>query len=232
MAIGRPAGLDDGNGRQVPGCYILVKVLGVLEVRRALGGVGHDFGFVVEGVADVAVGVERAAGIGDVCIPAVAVVFPGNVFRRQCVANALDGGSGERKRIRGRKRRRTVAVEAGVVVVEDVVVSGFTVGFNRACQRSQIIHDGSNAGLAEVGAVHVAAAASATRSSVAVVVIPVVGAGLRVRIFDLIGRWGQRFAFAIAVPDGIGEAELNVIGHGAAHHGLMEVVAQGVLPGQ
>ena len=39
-------------------------------------------------------------------------------------------------------------------------------------------------------------------------------------------------ALAVAVPDRIGEAELDMVGHSAAHHGLMEIVAQRVVIGQ
>jgi hypothetical protein len=63
-------------------------------------------------------------------------------------------------------------------------------------------------------------------------IVPVVGTGLRVGIFDLLGGRSGDVAVAIAIPQSIGVAEHDVVGAGAAHYGLMHVVVQGVVVSQ
>src|SRR5580700_5237847 len=62
MAVHEPARLDERDGGNVAGCDVIVELAGVLEVRAADGGVGHDGGVVLERVADVAVLVRIGDG--------------------------------------------------------------------------------------------------------------------------------------------------------------------------
>src|SRR5215470_13948924 len=59
--------------------------------------------------------------------------------------------------------------------------------------------------------------------------VNIVRSGLRIRIGNNAGGRGCRIAFTIAPEDGVAKAEHYVVCAGAAHYGLMEVIAHGVL---
>src|ERR1700688_814042 len=106
MSVNPAAGLHVGNCGKVAALEVLVQVFGVLQVCGADGGVGHDFGFVLEGVANVAVLIAFGADgsvvelilIGQVRVPLVAVILPGDVSCHQHVRDGVlfSGRNGER----------------------------------------------------------------------------------------------------------------------------------------
>ena len=88
----------------------------------------------------------------------------------------------------GRKRecgvgrfQASIADVAGVVVVKQVVGAGRAAWADGGTQGLQVVHDRGHTGLAQVGAIAVAAA------GIAVLIVPVVGTGLRIGIFNLLG---------------------------------------------
>src|ERR1700736_2910386 len=105
MSVNPAAGLHIRNRWEVAALDVFVEVLGVLQVRGADGGVGHDFGLVLEGVADIAVlialgshgSVVNLVFIVEVGIPLSAVMLPGNAGCHQHVGDAVlfGGGNGE-----------------------------------------------------------------------------------------------------------------------------------------
>ena len=187
MTVVHAAGLDDGDWGQVAGIDILIEFGGVRDVCLA-GGLGtHELGLVLEGIADVAVLVEavRLGGIGNVKIPVFAEVLEGNIVSDEIVTDALlaGGRDGEGRVLRGKS---AIAVVAGIVVIDEVVVSLDAVWVYRPLEGLKVVGHRRNAGLADVAAVDVAAAA------VAVLIVEVIRGGLRVGIFDLIGREAQQ----------------------------------------
>ena len=99
----------------------------------------------------------------------------------------------------------TVAVVAGIVVVQDVVVSGVAIGFDRTGQRLEVVHDGGHAGLGQIGAVDIAAAAGAfprRRNHPRRTSCWCRACGFGFSIWLEGGT--QRVAVAVAVPDRIG----------------------------
>ena len=133
------------------------------------------------------------------------------------------GRNGERRRW---ALQASVADVAGVVVVEQVVSARSAARADGSAQGLQVVDDRGHGGLAHVRTVGVGAA------GVSILIVPIVGAGLRIGIFDLLGRWSGDVAVAIAVPHGIGVAEHDVVGAGASHDRLVHVVAQGVVVGE
>src|SRR5579863_1469328 len=137
-------------------------------MRGDLRRVRHDGGVVLERVADVAilVGSRAVAPVVElvrvvhVVVPLVAVVFPGGIGVVKVIADAGRGRGryGERRVRRTLIGERVVAVAepAGVVVVQQVVMAGFTTRVD--AQFPQVVHDGPDAVLARVRAVAVGAA--------------------------------------------------------------------------
>jgi len=227
VTIVEAAGLDDGDRRQVTGVDVFVELGGVPDVGFA-GGLGaHELGLVLEGVTDVAVFIERVrlGGISYIEIPVLAEVLERNVMSDEIVTDALLAGW---RNCEGRERRgeRAVAVEAGVVVVDEIVVALDAVCFDRAAEGLEVIGYSRYAWLADVTAVDVAAA------TVAILVVEVVGGGLWVRVLDFVDRRGDGNTAGVGVEDGVAKAEHDVVGTGTAHDGLVEVVADGVLIGE
>ncbi len=62
--------------------------------------------------------------------------------------------------------------------------------------------------------------------------VDVVGAGLRFGIGDDRARRCRGSALPVAPKDGVAETEHDVVGAGAAHHGLVKIVAHGKLVGE
>lgn len=89
MPIYKTTRLDDGNSWKVTSLHVFVEVGQVLDVLLAKRWVGHDVAGVLEGIADIAIRIKRVVvvGIGQVEIPAIAVVFEGNILRQQSVSN-------------------------------------------------------------------------------------------------------------------------------------------------
>jgi hypothetical protein len=132
----------------------LVEIVCIFQVSGAHGIVGHDRGGILERVADVAISVVSgdvvAIWIGQVSVPLFAVVSPGDVALNQRIANRAQ---------RGRRNREyrlvgvadigigiaAVTVVAGVVVVEQVIVSGGAVGLYRPAERIQVVEHLANA---------------------------------------------------------------------------------------
>src|ERR1700688_4416775 len=106
MSVNPAAGLHVRNCGKVAALEVFVEVLGVLQVRGADGGVGHNFGLVLERVADVAVLIALGADgavielvfIAQVGVPLVAVILPGDAGFHQHVGDAVlfSGRNGER----------------------------------------------------------------------------------------------------------------------------------------
>src|ERR1700736_3761207 len=102
MSVNPAAGLHIRNRGKVAALDVFVQVFGVLQVCVADGGVGHDFGLVLEGVADVAVlvalgshgSVVNLVFIVEVGIPLSAVMLPGNAGCHQHVGDAVLFGGG------------------------------------------------------------------------------------------------------------------------------------------
>src|ERR1700730_18369194 len=135
MSVNPTTWLYIRNGGKVAALDVFVKVHGIFQVRGADGGVGHDFGLVLEGVADVAIlialgshgSVVNLVFIVEVGIPLSAVMPPGNASCHQHVRDAVlfSGGNGERsvRDVVIGVSVRAVTEVAGVVVVEQVVVA-------------------------------------------------------------------------------------------------------------
>src|SRR5262249_32303397 len=118
--------------------------------------------------------------------------------------------------------KRAVGKKAGVVVIDEVVVARLAVGLDVVIKGSQIVANGLDSELRWVSAYGEVAV------KVQVARIPIVGPGQRVGICDM-GRRSRRLAASVGPEKGIARPEHDVVGTGAAHHGLMEVVAYGVL---
>ena len=202
---------DDDRG-QMPALDVLVKLAGVVNVSRTQRWVGHDVGRVLEGIANVAIAIRQ---VSDRAVPMSAVVPEGDVLLQQRIADVANvyRRQGEGGRIQG-----PVLFIAGVVVVQQVVMAVLATRFYGVLKRLQVIGDHGNAGLPDISAVAIGAA------GVAVLVIPVVCARLRIGIFNLVGgRRGDR-AFAVAVGKRVGEAEHNMVRSSATHYRLVHVV--------
>src|SRR5213078_3606501 len=91
-------------------------------------------------------------------------------------------------------------------------------------QRRQIIADRLDAGLRGIGAIGVGPA------SVAVLGVPIVGAGHRIGVLDLVRRRSRRAAVGIGVEHRAAIADRDLIGAGAAHDRLVVVVAERMAP--
>ena len=181
VTVVHAAGLDDGDRGQVTGIDIFVEFGGVRDVRLT-GRLGtHELGLILEGVADVAILIEavRLGRIGNVQIPVFAEVLEGDVVSDQIVTDALlaGGRDSEGRVLRGKS---AIAVVAGVVVVDQVVVSLDAVRIYRPLEGLKVVGHRRNARLADVAAVDVAAA------TVAILIVVVVRGGLWVGILDLI----------------------------------------------
>src|ERR1700731_2947714 len=139
MTIHPAAGLDVGNRGQIAAGDIAVKFGGVNDVGGANGVVGHDLRLIVERVADVAIlGAVWADGavvelvfVGEVLIPLIAIVFPGDVLFKELVGDAALVRPGNRKwsvvhKVIGVGVRAITEI-ARIVVVQQVVVAFLTV---------------------------------------------------------------------------------------------------------
>ena len=93
--------------------------------------IGHDSGFVLKRIADIAVGVEHAARVSDVLVPSVAVILERDAFIQQCVANAAHRCWRDSERRGCETDRVSVGVVAGIVVVEQVIVTSLAIGIDR-----------------------------------------------------------------------------------------------------
>jgi hypothetical protein len=125
MAIGKSAGLHDRNRGQIAIDQIRIQIASVLDVGFALCGDGHDVSGVLERVADVAIAVIRvgAGRIAGVEVPAFAEIGVGDSGCRQRISDVLLGGGRNGKR-RVSAVESSIADEAGVVVIEQVVRVG------------------------------------------------------------------------------------------------------------
>lgn len=79
-----------------------------------------------------------------------------------------------------------------IVIVEQIVVAGLAVRVDRPFERFKVIHDGRYAWLARIRTV----AIRATR--VAILRVEVIGASLRIRVFNFVRRRHGRVARAVA----------------------------------
>src|SRR5438445_2679053 len=171
MTVHPAAGLDVGDRGQIAAGDIAVKIGGVNDVGGANGVVGHNLRLIVERVADVAIRVAvRADGavvelvfVGEVLIPLIAVIFPGDVLFKEHVGDAALVRPGNRKRSVIHKvigvSVRAITEIAGIVVVQQVVVAFLAVWVDWPRERPQVFADLSYARLLRVGAVAIASAA-------------------------------------------------------------------------
>src|SRR5579863_1214572 len=195
---------------------------------------------------------ERLGGVAvaSVVVPLIAVVLPGNALRDEFVTDAGNGGRRNREHGVGgvgvQEGVFAAAEVAGVVVVQQVVVTGFAVRIHWLGERREEFHNRGDSGLRGVGAVGVRAATvrrgAERAAAVAVFGVPVVGAGRGIGIFDFInyaGVWAallyqnvvRRYlgiACTVCKVDGVAVAQHDVVGTGATADGLMEVVAHRV----
>src|ERR1700750_3437964 len=148
---------------------------------RRLG--AHEFGLILERVANVAIRIEavRLGGICNVKIPVFAEVFEWNVVSDKIVTDTLLAGrrNGEGRELRCKS---AVTVVARIVVIDQIVVTLDAVRVYRPLERLKIVGHSGNAGLADVTAVDIAAA------TVAILIVEVIGGRLWVGILDLIRR--------------------------------------------
>src|SRR5580765_1678061 len=202
MAVYPAAGFHIGNCGQRAVGDVFVEIDRVFQVLGADGGVGHDLRLVLERIADVAVLIAGRADrtvvqlvfVAEVGVPLVAVVFPGDARFKEHVGDAalVDRRNGERgvEDVVVGIGVGAIAKVARVVIIEQIVVAGIAVGIDRALERSEIVAQRAGAGRIQVGAVTVRAAAcdrlAEATAAIAVFRVPVVGAGLRVWIFDFI----------------------------------------------
>src|SRR5208282_5921229 len=128
----------------------------------------------------------------------------------------------------------TLAEVARVVIVEQVVVTRFTAGID--VDGVEVAHDVGDAILSGVRAIAVGSSAigriTVGTTTIAVFGVPVIGARLRFRIFNLIQpasrimRWHEWVGLGgIVEEDSVGVAKHDVVGAGAAINGLVEVIA-------
>ena len=96
-------------------------------------------------------------------------------------------------------------------------------------QRVEVGQYRRNTRLGVVGAIHIRSALAGDRAAVAVLGVPVVGAGLRIGIFDLTAGGVAGLPLTIGVVNQAAESEHDMVRAGSTHHRLMEVVAQRVL---
>src|SRR5258708_2367029 len=261
MTIHPAAGLDVGNRGQIAAGDIAVKIGGVNDVGSANGVVGHDLRLIMERVADVAVLVAvRADGavvelvfVGEVPIPLIAIVFPGDVLFKEHVGDAALVRPGNRKRSVIRKvigvGVSAIAKISRVVVVQQVVVAFLAVRVDWPRERPQVFADLSYARLLRVGAVAISSATAnggaETAATVSILNPPVVGAGNRVGVLDFVHGAGVRraapdefvvrrpgwFALGVAKPNGIAKTQHDAGGARSAQDRLVIVVAHLVLIG-
>src|SRR6476646_5265697 len=174
MAIGRPARLEDRNRRKVVERHIVVEVLDVFDVVGTKLGIRHDSGLVLERIADVAVGVEHAAWVLYVLIPAIAVVPERHAGVEQGVANAANRGWRNCERRLVAIDYDAIGIETGVVVVQEIVSTRLAIGFDRRRERLKVSDDGGNPRMVRVCALTVAAATGAVGTTIAVRDVPVI----------------------------------------------------------
>src|ERR1700719_669361 len=158
MSVNPAAGLHVGNRGKIAAFEVFVEIFGVLQVGGANGGVGHDFGLILERVADVAVLIALGADgavielvfIGQVGIPLVAVILPGNTGGHQHVRDGVLLGRRNGERSVGDVvvgvSVGAVAEVAGIVVVEQIVVAGIALGIYFIRQADQVFQNGADAG--------------------------------------------------------------------------------------
>ena len=91
-----------------------------------------------------------------------------------------------------------------------------------ARQAIDVIHDGAHTGLVRIGAVHVGTA------TVAILLVEVVGPGLRVRVLDLVRRRHVSDAICVIVGH-VTRDDRNEVRARSAHDRLMVVVAHGIV---
>src|SRR6266566_5871652 len=206
MTVHPAAGLDIGDRGQIAAGDITVKIGGVNDVGGANGIVGHDLRLIVERVADVAILVAVRADravvelvfVGEVMIPLIAIVFPGDVLFKEHVGDAA--------LVRPRNRKwsvihkafgvsvRAITEIARIVVVQQVVVAFLAVRVDWPRERPQVFADLSYARLIRVGAVAVTSAAmnggAETSATVSILSPPVVGARDRVGVLNFVHRAG------------------------------------------
>src|ERR1700724_383211 len=127
-------------------------------MRVADGGVGHDLGLILKGVADVAVlialgpygSVVDLVFIFQVGIPLVAVMLPRNAVFHQnvCDAALFCRGNGERSvgNVVIGVSVSAIAEVARIVVVKKVVMARIALGVYLIRQGAQIFQDGIDAG--------------------------------------------------------------------------------------
>ena len=116
-------------------------------MSRAHSVVGHDRGLVLERVADVAVLVAIRANrsvvelvlVGEILVPLVAVILPGNVVIDQHIGDVPLARRGNREwsvvDVVVGVGVRAVAEIARVVVIQQVVMARIAVGLDRRIQR-------------------------------------------------------------------------------------------------
>src|ERR1700722_1874322 len=171
MSVNPAAGLNVRNCRKVAALEVFVEVFGVLQVCGADGGVGHDIGFVLKWIADVAVLIALGADgavvdlvfIAEVGVPLIAVILPRNTGGHQHVGDGvlLGGRNGERRvgDVVIGVGVGAVAEVAGIVVVEQIVVARIALGIYFVWQADQVFQDRADAGTVGMGALAARAAA-------------------------------------------------------------------------
>ena len=204
-------------------------------MSRTLSRVAHDGGGIRFEIADVAVGLadENRGVLGgrivleiDSGVIGSAVVGPRDVFVVECIADGTDfrGGNGAA----GGDAigiHRAVGKKPGGIVVDHVVVALLAIGARMPGKRREIVADCINAGLRGIGALGEVAI------EVEVHGVNVLGALQWVRVGN-VRRRNSGIAVRVGPKDGVAGTEHEVVGASAAHEGLVEIVAHGVLVGE
>ena len=160
------------------------------EVRSRL--VGHDRSLVLERIADVAVDIGWVVRIIHILVPTLAVPVERYLRGQQHIADTRRRARRDGERIGSGISHSAIAIVTRIVVVQQIIVSGLAVWIDLGRQALEVADHGPHPWLAAIGAHAVGAA------GIAVLRVPVVGPGLRVRILDLIVRRCRGVAVAVS----------------------------------
>src|SRR5882757_130046 len=227
MTIVHAAWLDDGDWRQVPGVNIFVELRCVCDIGLTSSLSSHELGLVLKRVANVAILIEavRLRRIGNIKIPVFAEVLERDVVSDEVVTDALLARGRDRE---GRilRSKRAVAVIAGIVIINEIVVPLDAIRVYWPLERLKIVRHSRNTRLADIAAIDITAAA------VAILIVKVICGRLWVGIFNLIDGRYSRDTVGVRIKDGVAKTEHDVVGAGATHDGLVKVVIDGVFVGK
>src|SRR5262249_2380253 len=153
--------------------------------------------------------------------PPAAVPLPGDAARRKRLGNGRRLLRRQRVLAGTERLARALRREARTGVVDEIIMPGLTIAAVEGAvgQGPEECLDRRDAGLRGIGTADIGAAAIARLR------VPIVGAGPRVGILDLVGGWHGWFSVLEIDPD-IAGREREVIGARPTHHRLMVVVGE------